>query len=196
MKWKPHQWADRQTAAPRKLQALLHTLASFADANGIAYPSQDTIMRRIGWSKGTIKKWSDVGRALGLFSTKKRFNPGKGHVDAMIYTLHLDQVVTAEEVATQIAELRFPHPLGKSQKWGSPSGGGKSQKQGGQIATSGKQPQKKELTKKAGVTTAELPAEGGQADRWSSSRVMPASAESSPTPARDWLLVTGPKGEA
>jgi len=127
MRLTPHRWADAQTAAPRRLQVLLHALASFADAEGIAYPSQDKIVRRLGWSKGTIKKWSDVARGLGLMSTRKRFNPRKGHCDAMTYTLHLDRVASPEEVQRQIAKLRFPPPQGKSQKWGFASEGGKSQ---------------------------------------------------------------------
>ncbi len=120
---RPHKWADQQTAAPRKLQALLHSLASFADAEGIAYPSQNKICRRLGWSKGTVKKWSDIGRGLGLFTTRKRFNRSKGYCDTMIYALHLDRVVTAEEVHMQIAALRFPAQVGKSQKWGFASEG-------------------------------------------------------------------------
>jgi hypothetical protein len=134
MKWRPHRWADQQTAAPRKLQALLYAIASFADANGIAYPSQDRICRRLGWSKGTVKKWSDHGRALGLFSTRKRFNPRKGYCDAMIYTLALDRVVTAEEV--QIAKLRSPPPPKANRKNGDLP---PPRKYGGQIATDGKQ---------------------------------------------------------
>ncbi len=147
MKLRPHKWADAQVAAPSKLQALLHALASFADSDGIAFPSQEKICSRLGWSKGTVKKWSDVGRALGLFSTRKRFNPRKGHVDAMFYTLHLDRVVTAEEVGTQIAELRFPSPEGKSQKQGFPSDPKTAASCRTEIATGGKQLQsKKELT--------------------------------------------------
>ena len=182
MKWKPHQWADRQTAAPRKLQALLHTLASFADANGIAYPSQDTIMR-----PNRMEQRHDQEvvrrrpRARSLLD-EKAVQPRKG--TRRRDDLHLASRPSRHSRRGRNANRRtaISPPPGKSQKWGSPSGGGKSQKQGGQIATSGKQPQKKELTKKAGVTTAELPAEGGQADRWSSSRVMPASANLRPLP--------------
>jgi len=184
MKLTPHKWADQQIAAPGKLQALLHALASFANPQGRAYPSQETIGRRLGWSKGTIKKWSDVGRALGLFSTKKRFNAAKGHVDAMIYTLHLDRVITAEEVAMQIANLRFPPSEANRKNGGFPSGRGKSQKRGGEIATDGKQLQNSmkelELTKKAGDAK---PSEGGPAHR-----CPPSQAKLSP--GRDWLLVS------
>lgn len=179
MKWTPHRWADSQIAAPRKLQALLHALASFADADGIAYPSQNKIVRRLGWSKGTVKKWSDFGRALALFSTRKRFNPRKGHCDSMTYTLHLDRVVTHEEVERQIAELRLPSPKGKSQKQGFAS-------EGGQIATGGKQLQSHER-KKAGTEEILVEARTGALGS-------PASAWRQATaPKRDWLMVADPK---
>jgi hypothetical protein len=194
MRWRPHKWADQQTAAPRKLQALLHALASFADADGIAYPSQAKIMPRIGLSKGTIKKWSNLGRALGLFSTKKRFNRRKGHCDAMVYTLHLDRVVTAEEVATKIAELRSTNPKGKSQKKRFASEAKTATSCHTQIATGGKQLhlKRRKSGKKKEVLSEVLPAEVGQTVRCH--QVMPASAE--PSPTRDWLLVTEPDGEA
>lgn len=182
----PHKWADQQTAAPRKLQALLHALASFANAKGLAHPSQETIARRIGWSKGTIKRWSDIGRALGLFSVRKRFNPSKGHVDGMIYTLHLDRVITAEEVATQIANLRFP-PSEANRKNGDfplteanrKSEGGKSQ-----LAANNSKNSMGELTKTKAVD--DQPSNGGLATTLPSKR----------STGRDWLLVSDPTGAA
>ena len=95
-------------------------------------------------SKGTIKKWSNLGRALGLFSTKKRFNRRKGHCDAMVYTLHLDRVVTAEEVAAKSAKSRHSRPKGKSQKKRFASDAKTATSCRTQIATGGKQLQKKE----------------------------------------------------
>lgn len=139
MRLTPHKWADQQTAAPRKLQALLHALASFANPQGLAYPSQETIARRLGWSKGTIKKWSDVGRALGLFSVKKRFNPSKGHVDGMTYTLHLDRVITSDEATMQIANLRFPPGEANRKNGDFPLAEANRKNEGGEIATGGKQ---------------------------------------------------------
>ncbi len=184
MKLTPHKWADQQTAAPRKLQALLHALASFANADGLAYPSQVTIARRLGWSIGTIKKWSDLGRALGLFSTKKRFNAAKRYVDAMIYSLHLDRIVTAEEVAKQIADLRFPSQKGNRKNRGFPSSEANRKNEGGKsqlaVNNSKNSMEELELTKKA---VGEKPSEGGPAHHCSPSRAKLS-------PGHDWLLVS------
>lgn len=188
MKWTAHKWADQQTAAPRKLQALLHALASFATADGVAYPSQDKIVHRLGWSKGTVKKWSDLGRALGLFSTRKRFNPRKGHCDSMNYILHLDRVVSCEEVRTQIAELRFPYPKGKSQKQGFASTPKTAAACRTQIATGGKQLQYER--KKAG--TEEFIDVARAADVYSSGLAGLQIAN----PDRDWLLVADAEGKS
>ena len=185
MKVTPHKWADQQTAAPRKLQALLHALASFANADGRAYPSQETIARRIGWSKGTIKRWSDIGRALGLFSVKKRFNPSKGHVDGMIYTLHLDRVITGEEVATQIANLRFPPAEANRKNGDFPPAEANRKSEGGksQLTANNSKNSMEELTKTKAIDAQPSPG--------SPATPLPPK----PSAVRDWLLVSAPKGE-
>lgn len=183
MRLTPHKWADQQTAAPRKLQALLHALASFANPQGLAYPSQETIARRLGWSKGTIKKWSDVGRALGLFSVKKRFNPSKGHVDGMTYTLHLDRVITPDEATMQIANLRFPPGEANRKNGDFPLAEANRKNEGGksQLAANNSKNSMEELTKTKGVE--DQPSEGGPAHRCPPSRAKLS-------PGRDWLLVS------
>ena len=186
MKITPHKWADQQVAVPRKLQALLHALASFADPKGIAYPSQETIARRLGWSKGTIKKWSDVGRALGLFSVKKRFNPSKGHVDGMTYTLHLDRVITADEATMQIAKLRFPHTEANRKNGDFPPTEANRKNEGGksQLAANNSKNSMEELTTTKAVD--DQPSDGSPASH----------SPPKPSTGRDWLLVSSVAGGA
>jgi len=124
--WQAHAWAKKQTALPRKAFALLRHLANDANDEGICWPDQNKLASYTVWSKGTIKRWTDFLRVLGLISTKKRFNHRKGHCDAMIYTVHLDRLVTPEEVEEaqrQIAKPRFGSGEGKSQ----PAANSKSQ---------------------------------------------------------------------
>jgi hypothetical protein len=125
--WAAREWAKRQTPLPRKAGVLLFHFADEANDQAQCWPDQEKLAERTGWAKGTIKKWTDLLRALSLISTKKRFNKRKGYCDAMIYTVHLDRVVTPREVERQIANLRFASGGGKSQKQGLASGGGKSQ---------------------------------------------------------------------
>jgi hypothetical protein len=126
-------WAEGQPL-PRKAGVLLFHIADFANDDGKAWPDQDKLATRTGWAKGTIKRWTDFNRDLGLLSTRKRFNRRKGYCDALEYTLHLDRAAPPEEVQGQIAKLRFGSAQGKSQKQGFASpkanrknAGGKSQ---------------------------------------------------------------------
>lgn len=128
MSWKARAWAKQhEDALPRKASVLLFHLADDANEEQQCWPDQGKLARRTGWAKGTIKRWTDVLRALALLSTKKRWNRRKGHCDALVYTLHLDRTVTREEVERQIAKLRSGSARGKSQKQGFASGQGKSQ---------------------------------------------------------------------
>jgi hypothetical protein len=99
-------WADMQRALPRKAQVLAWHLGYFADDKGVCWINQAKLVQRTGWAKGTLKHWTDLLRALDLVATKRRFNPRKGHHDALIYTLNLGRVVTADDVLSRIAILR------------------------------------------------------------------------------------------
>jgi hypothetical protein len=99
-------WADLQSALPSKGRVLAWHLGYFADDKGICFGlAQAKLVQRTGWAKGTLKRWTDLLRALDLVATRRRFNPRKQHHDALVYKLNLGRVVTAKEVKEALSRI-------------------------------------------------------------------------------------------
>jgi DNA-binding transcriptional MocR family regulator len=82
MSWQATAWAMRQTTGAARRKLLLLTLATYADPNGVCWPSQETLARDTEQSTDSIQRQLDALEELKLLNRTrmpKRRGQWQGH---------------------------------------------------------------------------------------------------------------------
>lgn len=82
MSWQATAWAMRQTTGAARRKLLLLALATYADPNGVCWPSQETLARDTEQSVDSIQRQLDVLEKLKLLNRSrmpKRRGQWQGH---------------------------------------------------------------------------------------------------------------------
>src|ERR1700730_12730594 len=72
MSWQAIAWAIRQTTGAARRKLLLLALASYADKNGVCWPSQETLARDTEQSVDTVQRQLDFLEKLKLIQRERR----------------------------------------------------------------------------------------------------------------------------
>lgn len=107
MSWQATAWAMRQTAGAARRKLLLLALATYADPNGVCWPSQETLARDTEQSVDSVQRQLDVLEELKLLS-RSRMPKRRGQWQGHRYQLPLQTDQPPQE--KNAARFRDPRP--------------------------------------------------------------------------------------
>lgn len=106
MSWQAAEWAKRQSTGSSGRKLLLLTLASYADKEGICWPSQATLARDSEQSVDTVQRQLSALQKLTLIK-RERLPKRRGQWQGYLYKLPLQTSAAPEvQAAARHPELR------------------------------------------------------------------------------------------
>jgi len=129
MSWQATAWAVRQKVGPPARKLLLLVLANYADADGICWPSQETLAEDTGLSLDTVQRQTKRLSADGFLSIE-RPPKRRGQWQTFVYRLSMSdqparpQNAARPEHAAEALQDRAPHAAGGASSQLPPAGSG------------------------------------------------------------------------
>src|SRR5216684_7003966 len=106
MSWQATAWAIRQTTGAARRKLILLALASYADKNGVCWPSQETLARDSEQSVDTVQRQLDVLEKQKRIY-RERMPKRRGQWQGHRYKLPLqDHLAPKGQNAARSADLR------------------------------------------------------------------------------------------
>jgi len=105
MSWQATDWALNQQVAPPARKLLLLVLATYADPQGICWPSQESLAKKTGMSLDSIQRHTKKLKEVGLMSSV-RPPKRRGQWQTLVYQLNISSSAPVAEPSPDSGNLK------------------------------------------------------------------------------------------